>query len=259
MFELFSDIFAFRDSRWTRLDARPKVIVALTAIVCTILSTKVILPLSVFVAATACMFTLSIPTRLVIARLAAPFALVAVLVVLQAFMVGSTVVATISVFGLHLTAMREGILQGALLGSRVLGASGVVLLLGMVTPAHKVFHSLRWFRVHHGWVEVAMLIYRYTFALLDRASDIGAAQRCRLGYAGTKRSISSVGTLAGAVIVHSLDQAMCAHDAMMLRGYTGSMPFAPMPRMRGSDRVAMILAPLAIMAVFLLLEWRRFL
>ena len=106
-----------------------------------------------------------------------------------------------------------------------------MLLFSLVTPAHRIFHALLWFRIPQGWVEIAMLMYRYIFSLLDDTADVAAAQRVRLGYNGTRRSLSSIGSLAGAVIIRSLDQAAHTHEAMSLRGYGGLIPFAPLPEM----------------------------
>ena len=68
--------------------------------------------------------------------------------------------------------MREGALHGALLGTRVLGAVSVLLLLSSTARAHQIFNALRWFGVPKGWVEVGMLMYRYIFMLLDLAADV---------------------------------------------------------------------------------------
>ena len=109
------------------------------------------------------------------------------------------------------------------MGSRVLGSVSVVLLLSSVTPAHRIFHSLRWLGVPRGWVEIATLMYRYIFTLLDQTADVLAAQRVRLGYSGLKRSLVSLGVLTGAVIVQSLEQATRTYEAMSLRGYQGQI------------------------------------
>jgi cobalt/nickel transport system permease protein len=53
---------------------------------------------------------------------------------------------------------------------------------------------------------------------------MATAQTLRLGYRGAARSIRSAGTLAGAVLVKSLDQAARTSEAMVLRGYAGTMP-----------------------------------
>ena len=131
----------------------------------------------------------------------------------------------------------------------------VILLFGSVTPAHKIFQGLRWFRVPEGWVEIALLVYRYTFTLLEQTADVAAAQSLRLGYSSPRRTISSVGVLAGTVITRSMDQAVRTYEAMVLRGYQGSFPFGSLPRMTRTD-VRTILVALPVIAVsYVFLEW----
>ena len=129
-----------------------------------------------------------------------------------------------------------------------------MLLLSACTPAYEVFHALRWFRVPKEWVETAILTYRYTFILLDLTSDIGAAQRLRLGYSRLDRSLASVSTLAGMVIIRAVDQALKTHEAMVLRGYRGQAVLGPMPALKALD-LAMVTGIIAILAcAFFLFE-----
>jgi cobalt/nickel transport system permease protein len=130
------------------------------------------------------------------------------------------------------------------------------LLFSSITPAHTFFSALRWFRVPQGWVEIALLMYRYTFALLDRAADVAAAQKVRLGYSGVGQSLSSMGRLAGIVLIHSFDQAGRTYEAMILRGYKGSVPFAPLPALPKKEFAYTIVASAAIGAITFLLERR---
>ncbi len=129
-----------------------------------------------------------------------------------------------------------------------------MLLLGSVTPAYKIFHALRWFRVPEGWVEIALLVYRYTLTLLEQTADIAAAQSARLGYSSVRRSISSVGVLAGTVITRSMDQAVRTYEAMMLRGYQGRLPFGPIPRMGRADMCVITVAVPMIILVYVIIE-----
>ena len=145
----------------------------------------------------------------------------AVLVVIQTFVTGTTPLFTITLGGWQFTAKAEGLRQGALLGARVLGAVSVVFLLSIVTPAHRIFQALRWFRISRNWLEIAILMYRYIFVLMDRVSDLAAAQRLRLGYTARGRALSSFTALAGATIIHSLEQAAAdarRHAAARLPG-----------------------------------------
>jgi cobalt/nickel transport system permease protein len=255
MFELFSDIFACRDNVLTRMDPRPKLVIAITVILTVVRSSSLVLPLTALAASLAVMLALRIPVRLLLLRLAGPMGIVVMLVILQSFMTGTTPLFSASIFGWVLTATQEGLMRGMLLGSRVLGAVAVMLLLSSVTPAYKVFHALRWFRIPEAWVEIALLVYRYVFALLEQASDVATAQRVRLGYSNLSRSLSSVGVLAGTVITRSMDQAMRTYEAMTLRGYRGQLPFGPLPCMSRVEKGLMCLVPALVLAAHVLVEW----
>jgi cobalt/nickel transport system permease protein len=254
MFELFSDIFACRDNVLTRMDPRPKLVIAVTLILTVVRSGNLVLPLLVLGACLATLLALRIPVRLLAVRLAGPMGIVIALVLLQVFMTGSTRLFERSIGHWTLVATQEGLIRGLLMGSRVLGAVSVMLLLSSVTPAYKVFHALRWFRIPEGWVEIALLVYRYSFALIDQASDVATAQRVRLGYSNLKRSLSSFGVLAGTVITRSMDQAIRTHEAMMLRGYRGRQPFGPLPAMSAGETGLMCVVPVLVLGVHLVAD-----
>ncbi len=253
MFSLFSDFFACRDNRLSRVDTRVKLVVATTAILCVILSTSPLLPVAVFFLAVATTLALRIPARLVALRLAAPLGIVAVLALLQSFTSGTTPLWSVPLGSWQLTATREGVHAAALTASRVCGAVSVVLLLSLVTPAHRIFRALRWFRVPQGWVEIAMLMYRYTFTLLDLTADLTAAQQLRMGYASAGRALTSMGAVCGTVIIRSVDQAVRTHEAMVLRGYRQEIPFGPMPPLAARDCYVMGLAVAALLLLFALI------
>ncbi len=256
MLNAFLDIFAYRDNAIRRVDPRAKLIAAFALILAVIASHGVVLPAGVFSLCLAGMLALKLPPRMIFFRLAGPMGIALVLFVLQSFLTGSTPVCSIALSHWQLAATREGIARGMLMSSRVLGAVGVMLLLSTSTPAHEIFHSLRWFRFPRDWVEVATIMYRYTFTLLELADDMVCAQSVRLGYDGLRRSAGTIGTLAGAIIVRSVDQASRAQEAMILRGYKGRMPFGQMPRMRLRDKWIMICILLATAGAYSALELR---
>lgn len=254
-FELFSDIFTNRDNPLTRIDPRVKVIVTFLTMLFVILSTRPALPLAVFALSLAGTRIVQVPMRLVLARLAAPVAIVVVLVTLQTFLIGSTPLFTLSFLKWKISGFQEGAYRGVLIGCRVLGAVSLLLLMSFSTQAHRIFHTLRWLGMPKGWVEVAMLMYRYIFTLLDQTADVMCAQRLRLGYSTIKRALSSTGVLAGTVMILSMDQAVRACDAMMLRGYKGYMPFGALPAMSGKDRWVLVLVPGTVFVAYLMCEW----
>lgn len=258
MFDVFSDIFACRDNLLTRIDPRSKMIAASALILSTILSSTPFFPGTVFILCTAVMIYLRMPIKLMFLRFFGPLGIAAVIVVLQSFLIGKIPLFSFEFLGKSFTATEEGFLQGVLVASRVLGSVSVVILLGAVTPAYKVFHALRWFRVPEGWIEIALLVYRYIFCLLDQTCDVISAQQVRLGYSNLRRSLSSMGVLAGTVLTRSLDQAMRTHEAMMLRGYKGSIPFGPLPEISVKDGTfALIVTVAAVSLRYFLDGWPK--
>ncbi len=256
MFELFSDIFACRDNALRRVDARAKLAIAAAMILASLLSEQLLLPALFF---SICLFTLlclRIPARIVILRLAIPLGIVFVLVVLNGFLSGTHPIFFVSVFGHPLQFTVDGLRAGLVMGSHVLGAVSVMLTLSVSTPTHEIFHCLRWLRISRNWVEVALLMYRHTFSLVDQAAELEAAQRVRLGYTGLHRSLTSAGALVGSVLIRSLEQGVHTHEAMQVRGYTGHMPFGPMPRMNNADRALIVVGVLCVFCAYGWLEVR---
>ncbi|MBI4026103.1 MAG: cobalt ECF transporter T component CbiQ [Verrucomicrobia bacterium] len=254
MFDLFSDIFARRGNCLQRLDPRTKLMTALAAILCVILSTRPVFPVLILVVCLMTALALGMPVRLIAIRLTAPMGIVLVLLILQSLLHPSASWRVLSLNGWSIRISQDGFHAGLLTCSRVLGAVSVVFLLSSVTPAHQIFHSLRWFRVPQGWVEVALLMYRYIFTLVDITADMVAAQRLRLGYSGVKRSLESAGIVAGTIILRSVDQAAHTHEAMILRGCHGQIPFGRLPPVDRRNRWITALAILLLGCAHLLVE-----
>jgi energy-coupling factor transporter transmembrane protein EcfT len=88
--------------------------------------------------------------------------------------------------------------------------------------------------------------------------DLVAAQKVRLGYSGIKRGLSSLTIVAGTVIVGSLDQAERTNDAMMMRGYRGTIPMAPITSLAQRDWLMIGLSLAVLTCSFWLIEVRGF-
>jgi cobalt/nickel transport system permease protein len=210
-------------------DVRVRLIVALAATVAVVMSTCVWFGLIGLACCVVGLAALGTSPKAFAARLLGPLALAAVVFLTRALMTGTTPMVSIELGVWQLTATREGVLGGALIACRVLGSVGIVMVLCQTTPTPELFAALGWAKVPHTWLEIAALMYRYLHILLEQAVCVVSAQRVRLGYHGLRRSFQSAGSLAGIVILHSLDQAEKSHEAMMARGYRGRLPLARLP------------------------------
>ncbi len=227
--DLFSTDGPPERHRLARCDVRVRLIVALAATVAVVMSTCVWFGLVAFACCVVMLAALGTSPKTFASRLLGPAALATVVFVTRALMTGTTPLANIDLGPWQLTATREGVLGGALIACRVLGSVGIVMVLCQTTPTQQLLAALSWARVPHTWIEIATLMYRYLYILLEQAASVVSAQRVRLGYRGLRRSFQSLGSLAGVVILRSLDQAERSHEAMMARGYRGRLPLARLP------------------------------
>jgi len=244
--DLFSDIFARQNNLLTRVDPRTKLVAAVGILVSVLFSTNMAYPLALLAICVGTTAAVGVPLRLIALRLTAPMGIALVLVVLKAFLTGSTPLWSINLAGWPIAATREGLRDGLLIATRMLGAMSVVFLLSSVTPAHGIFRAMRALGAPQGWVEIALLMYRYIFVLLDLTADVTSAQRVRLGYAGLRRGLHSAGLVGGTVILRSMDQAVQTNQAMKVRCYRGDIPLGPMPPFRWRD--VGILCAIALLA-----------
>ncbi|MGA2617069.1 MAG: cobalt ECF transporter T component CbiQ [Thermoguttaceae bacterium] len=235
-------------------DVRVTLAVAVAAILAVVASTRPWLPLGVSACCLAGLAVVRTAPRAMAARLAGPLALALLLGLLRGFMSGTTPAAACDLGPWRLTVTREGLLAGGLMMARVLGSMSVLVVLWRALPPEGLFAALHWARMPRTWIEIGMLMYRYTFTMFEQAASVMAAQRIRLGYVGLRRSLGSLGSLAGLVTLRSIDQAERTHEALLARGFQGSLPLPSLPPL-GRQARWIILASLAILgSTFWLVE-----
>lgn len=189
------------------------------------------------------------PAREAIRRLAPALLMASVLLVVQALTVGST---PLGIPGVDLR--REGLEQGLLMVSRVLGSTCALLLLCRTTPPHRLLEGLRGLGVPADWADLASLMLRYLFVFGERGRSRSEARRLRLGYRGARRALRTWGEVAGALVLDSVDQAARTAEAMRLRGWRGRMPGVARPLPGGSDLAFLLTLGVALAAVRRLLS-----
>jgi cobalt/nickel transport system permease protein len=115
---------------------------------------------------------------------------------------------------LSLNGQVEGLHEGILITSRIIGAVSVAILLGQVMTFTETMAALAWLRVPRGLVDVAMFAWRSLFMLYDDAGVVYTAQKNRLGYCGMRRGLNSFGAMAGMLIIRAFDSSQAMTIAM---------------------------------------------
>ena len=249
--EIFSESFAQKENIGTSIDARIKVAFTIVALTINLLASNVYTPITIAIFCISALLVIRIPPKLLLFRLAMPLVMAAVVLLTQIFFYGNTPLFTFNVLGWHLVGYREGLVQGVLIMSRVLAGVSLILFLSMSTPANKLFLAAKWFRVPRIFIELVLLVYRYIFVLIEEAAAIREAQKVRLGYHTWHRSMRSLNTLGGSLLLRAYDRAERIFEAMLARGYAGTMPVTYKAELGGRNLAATLCLALLLLFFYL--------
>lgn len=232
---LISDNFAHRKNLFTRIDPRVKIFCLACAVLFILTSSNIILMLFLSYFLFVGLFFLGVPLRVILMRISVPLLVAGLVVCVSLFRYIDTGVFVCRHLGeeavlcrfmeCHAEVYIEWIKEGLLLITRVAGVVLSVIFLSMTTSMNKILAALHWFRVPRVFVEIALLIYRYIFLLLEDAVIIRDAQKVRMGHIGFMRGLSSTAQLAGAVVIRAYDRSVAACEAMETRGYSNKIHF----------------------------------
>lgn len=106
---------------------------------------------------------------------------------------------------------------------RALAGTLSVLLLAVSTPVSDILAGLRRLHVPEACVDVAALMYRMLFILLESLGTIRESQTARLGYTSPRRAMASAGLLGAAVLTRAWDRARRLEAGLAGREFTTSM------------------------------------
>lgn len=127
---------------------------------------------------------------------------------------------------------RQGLLNAALVVSRVASSISLVVLLTLTTPWTKLLAALRTLGVPRMFILIIGMAYRYLFLLLGAVTDMYEARKART--VGVEKHDKAarrfVSATAGALIGRSMTLSEEVHQAMVSRGYRGDARVLAQPR-----------------------------
>jgi cobalt/nickel transport system permease protein len=144
-----------------------------------------------------------------------------------AFVAVSALTAVVSVGGGGIGWAPDAAARGGSLAGHALAGSAAVLLLATTTPMSDLLPALRRLRVPEAVVEVASVVYRLLFVLLESMRSIREAQTARMGHSSLRRSYRSTGVLAAAVLTRSWDRARRMQEGLAGRGMDTGLRVLP--------------------------------
>ena len=122
-----------------------------------------------------------------------------------------------------LSTSRESLAQAAVVLLRALGAAAAMNFLALTTPLTDLIALLRRLHMPLLLIDLMTLMYRFIFALLERAAGIYLAQDSRLGYSSPRRMMASAAQLGSMLFVDVYRRSERLQIALDSRGYQGDL------------------------------------
>lgn len=110
---------------------------------------------------------------------------------------------------------------------RSLAAASALMMLALTTPMTDLLTAARRAKVPATMVEIAGLVYRMLFVLLDVAGNVRATQEARLGYASARIARASVASLLSATLRTAWVRAQRLGEGLEGRGFDGALVVTP--------------------------------
>ncbi|MDD3295462.1 MAG: cobalt ECF transporter T component CbiQ [Geobacteraceae bacterium] len=226
------------DTVLSRIDPRVKLLCAMGLLVMVTSCKGFAFPLATAVLCILMCLMTGVRARSLALRFAEPLFIMTMLVLLKLFFSGQAPLFSFTVLGMDITGYRDGLQEGLLLASRIAGAVAVMNALACATPFTHLMAALSWMRVPRSFIEIALFAWRYLFLISDDARVIYGAQKNRLGYCGCRRGMRSFGVLAGTLVIKAFDNSRNVTNAIVQRGYDGSLPMLRHKPFRGAEVAA---------------------
>lgn len=157
--------------------------------------------------------------------------------------------------GPHAALTPAGIATAGRLAVRAFAATLAMFVLACSTPMSEVFSALARAGLPAPLVEIAALIYRFTFQLLASAGAVHAAQESRLGFVNRRAALRSSQWAASALFLRAWHRAQRLEVGLAGRGYTEALPTLEPPRVRSRRFLCASLALIVAMVLVCAPAW----
>jgi len=130
-------------------------------------------------------------------------------------------VMSVTILGFTINFTDAGTSFALMVYLRATAALFLLFSFAISTPVPRLAEALRKLRFPTVFVEMMVLIYRYTFLLMESAEKMHLAAECKFGYCGYGRSMKTTSKLAVGMFMRSLDVAERGQVALQCRNYQG--------------------------------------
>ena len=157
--------------------------------------------------------------------------------------------------GITINFTDAGVSFAFLMYARATAALLLLYAFAVSTPVPHLAEALRKLRFPDVFVEMLVLIYRYTFLLMETAESMHLAAECKFGYSGYKRSMSTTARLAVGIFMRSLDTAEKGQVALQCRNYRGEFQTLSSFDKKSGSATVFCAAVVCVAVVFFIALW----
>lgn len=146
-----------------------------------------------------------------------------------------------------------GIDQALFVALRSCACVSALLFLALTTPLSSILQLLQRIGLNAEISDIAMVMFRIIWVLLDCLDAGRQSLDARLGYVGKRRMLKSNGMLLATLLPRVLARARRMETGLSARGYTGRLDFISIEKPASRARLLAIASFLAL--VFVLSRW----
>lgn len=200
-----------------------KLVLALTLLISSLVASSIVIPSLIFLIGFGLLFY---STRMHFPRVISLLLAESLLV----FIIGGAIIAMVtagevawsaSIGPLNIAVTSQGIDLALMVIMRAVAGVTVMLFFATSTPIPSFASALRQLRLPREVVELTVLVYRYSFLMLEQLNTMYVAAGCRLGFKGTRTKLRTTARLAVGVFTRSLDMAERSQVALDCRCFRG--------------------------------------
>jgi len=130
----------------------------------------------------------------------------------------------------ELTFTDAGLATASLVTVRALAGVSVMLFFATSTPIPHFADMLVRLKVPREFAELMVMVYRYSFMLLDEAGRMNLAAQCRLGFRGRMNSMRTYARMMVGMFIRSMETAERSNVGMQCRNYQSGVAMLRRPK-----------------------------
>ena len=203
-----------------------KLFLTAVLLVASLLSNTILVPLiSIAIGLGLLFFSTSFPPpRFILFALSNAILAVAVGAIIIAALTAGNPIYTLWIGSWAIVFTEQGVSQAIFVFLR--STAGIIIMLFFATsmPIPHLAYVLCRLRIPKEIIELVVLIYRYSFLVLEQAEAMFLAARCRLGFRGFKNSIRTFSQVAVGMFIRAMDVVERSQVALDCRNFQGDFP-----------------------------------